>query len=175
MITRRGNHPAGWAVVGVMLAASHIVVGAATGAACRRAWVAVPAAFVSHFVMDQIPHSCLNMYMGKALSAPAEAALAAGLALDGAIIVAAVVLAWRLRNRWVALAAGLAAFLPDPLSYQQPLCNWFAMLPGSWVVPWAHRAFHCDVTRTQPLLGFATQVVVILLAVWVLKRKPRKT
>ncbi len=147
-----------------MVAASHIAAGAAIGAACPRARIAVPAAFVSHFVLDQVPHSCLNML-------PASAWTALGLAIDGAIIVWVAGLAWRLRARWVALAAGVAAFLPDPLSYMSPIKDWFALVPGSWVVPWVHTTFHCDVTRTYPVVGFATQVVVVALAVYIVARR----
>lgn len=151
-----------------MIAASHLVAGAAVGVACRRVWVAVPVAFVSHFVLDQIPHSCFNMFSG--VSGPVSMSLAAAKIAGVAVIVATVALAWRSPARWVALASGLAATLPDPLCYQAPLKDWFALLPGSWLIPWAHATFHCDVSRTHPALGFATQVVLIGAGLWVLPR-----
>ena len=159
----------------VMIAASHIVTGAATGALCRRAWIAVPVAFASHFALDQIPHSCFNMLSETALSKPISLLVSVGKIAGFAAIVAAIVLAWRLPARWVSLAAAVAAFLPDPLCYWQPINQWFALLPGSCLVPWAHRAFHCDVTRTHVLLGFATQAVVIGLGLYVLARKKPRT
>lgn len=159
-----------------MIAASHVVVGAATGAVCRRAWIAVPVAFVSHFVLDQIPHSCFNtMLSGTAVSGLVGLSVSAGRIVDFAVIVAALVLAWRLPTRWVSIAAGVAAFLPDPLNYWPPVNRWFALVPGSSVVPWAHATFHWDVTRTHPALGFATQAVVIAVGLCVLHRRETKT
>jgi len=151
-----------------MIAASHIVAGAATGALCRRAWIAVPVAFAGHFVLDQIPHSCFNALPPAAWTGWPRSLTYAGLAMDGAIILVAAVLAWRHPTRWVVIAAAIAAFAPDPLCYMPPLSEWFALLPGSSVVPWIHSTFHCDVTRTHCALGFATQVLVIGAGLWVL-------
>jgi hypothetical protein len=75
-----------------MIGASHFVAGAATGAVCKRAWIALPVAFVSHFVLDQIPHSCFNMFPGA--SGLVSVSLAAGKVAGVAVVVAATVLAW---------------------------------------------------------------------------------
>lgn len=157
-----------------MIAASHIITGAATGALCRRARVAVPVAFVSHFVLDQIPHSCFNMLPAAAWKGWVGAAVISGMAVGFALGVWGMLLAWRLPTRWVSVAAAAAAFAPDPLSYMHPISTWFAMLPGAWVVPWVHKTFHCDVTRDNIALGFATQVVVIAAGLYVLARRRRK-
>jgi hypothetical protein len=150
-----------------MLTASHIVVGTAAGVLCKRAWVAVPVAFISHFVLDQIPHSCFNMIEDQ--TGINGVLIYAGMVLSFAVAAWAISLAWRLPTRWVSIAAAIAAFLPDPLCYQQPINQWFAMLPGSNFVPWAH-AFHCDVTKSNPTLGFITQVVVVGIGLYYLSR-----
>jgi len=95
------------------------------------------------------------------------------MAISIAVISWAAALAWRLRTRWVVMAAAVAAFLPDPLSHRQPISDWFLLLPGAKWVPWVHYTFHCDVTRTHVALGFATQVIVVALGLWVLARKRR--
>jgi len=156
-----------------MVSGSHVVVGAAIGASLPRVRYAVPAAFVSHFVLDQIPHSCFNMMSPRGLDGPANVLLLVGMAISIAIIAWAAALAWRLRTRWVVMAAAVAAFLPDPLSHRQPISDWFLLLPGAKWVPWVHYTFHCDVTRTHVALGFATQVIVVALGLWVLARKRR--
>ena len=39
-----------------MMATPHMVAGAAIGRLLRRPWLAYPAAFVSHFLLDIVPH-----------------------------------------------------------------------------------------------------------------------
>lgn len=153
-----------------MIGASHIVAGAAIGAVCPRARFAVPVAFASHFLMDQIPHSCFNM-----LPAATPAVLITlGQAAGCVAVLWAIALAARSPARWVMAAAAVAAFSPDPLTYMRPFKDWFALVPGSWVVPWVHSTFHWDVTRTHAALGFATQVVVIAAGFCVLARNRAK-
>lgn len=156
------------------MAAAHVMAGATLGTACNRTWwVAVPVAFVSHFVLDQIPHTCLTILGAETGSEIVRGLAIAGRVADPIIVAGIVAMAWRLHNRWVVLAAGLAAFAPDPLNYTAPITEWFAMLPGAWLLPWTHRTFHCDVTRTQPLLGLLTQLVVLAAGVWVMRRAAR--
>lgn len=154
-----------------MIAASHFVAGAATGALCKRARVAVPAAFAGHFVLDQIPHSCFNMLPETVRTGPL---VVAGMAAGCVVILWAIVLAWRLPTRWTVIAAAIAAVLPDPLSYLPPINQWFALLPGSSLIPWVHRTFHCDVTRTHLTFGFITQVIVISAGLYILLCRKQK-
>lgn len=44
-----------------MLAGPHLAVEALTGRVFRRAWVALPLAFASHYVLDALPHSYLSL------------------------------------------------------------------------------------------------------------------
>lgn len=81
----------------------HLVVGAAIGARVRRPALALPAAFVSHFVLDTVPHFDIGWINGPNLSAAIDAAL--GLVLCG-------VLVWSAGN-WGPLTGALAAVLPD--------------------------------------------------------------
>lgn len=148
-----------------MIAASHIVAGAVTGVLCKRARVAVPAAFAGHFLLDQIPHSCFNMLPEAVQNGPL---VVVGMVAGYAVILWAMVLAWRLPTRWTAMAAAIAAFLPDPLSYLHPVNQWFALLPGSSIVPWVHGTFHCDVTGTHVAFGFITQIIVVSAGLYIL-------
>ncbi len=153
-----------------MIAASHLIAEAAVGKLTRRARVAVPIAFASHFVLDQIPHSCFNMIPASQRGLPILLTMAA----SAAAAVWALTLVWRTPMRWVCIAAAIAALAPDPLCYIPPFSTAFAMLPGSACVPWVHRTFHCDVTGTHLMLGFLTQAAVIASALYVLER-PKRT
>ena len=81
----------------------HLVVGAAIGARVRRPGVALPAAFVSHFVLDTVPHFDIGWINGPNLSAAIDAAF--GAVLCGVLVWSA--------GTWAPLTAALAAVLPD--------------------------------------------------------------
>lgn len=152
-----------------MIVASHLIVGGAVGKLSKRARIAVPLAFASHYVMDMVPHSCFNMFpvagvvvshLGPALSVLAVAVL--------------VSLTFRQRERWVILAAGVIACLPDVLDYAHPITDWFHLLPGSDYLSWVHHNLHCDVILTRPVLGFVTQAVVVAVGLWIVTRKRKR-
>lgn len=152
-----------------MIAASHLIAGAAIGKMTRRARVAVPIAFASHFVLDQIPHSCFNMIPASQRGVP----ILFTMAVSTAAAVWALMLVWRTPVRWVCIAAAIAGFAPDPLCHIPPISTVFALLPGSSWVLWVHRTFHCDVTVSHVTFGFLTQAVVIAAGLYVLRRKEK--
>lgn len=154
-----------------MIASSHLITGAAIGSSNRKAWIVLPLAFLSHFVLDWIPHSCFNALPKSAWHGAGLVAIIVGAIIECGLCIYALWIAWKLPRRWLAIAAGLAAFLPDPLSYIHPFSNWFELLPGSHWVPWVHTTFHHDVTSTHIVWGFITQVVVMALGICILARK----
>lgn len=154
-----------------MIIASHFVAGAAIGSVSKRTRIAMPPASISHFVLDQIPHSCFRPLPGLWSDSTGQIV---GALTDFAGVLVVTVLAWKLASRWTAIAAGIAAALPDPQCYISPLNSWLAMVPGWFVVPWAHKTFHIDVTTTNPALGFVTQAVVFAVGMYLIARGRRR-
>ena len=146
-----------------MIGASHLIVGGAAGKLSGRAWIALPIAFASHYVMDLVPHSCFNMLPGAgAYWGPVFGVLG---------VSTLVAVTFRQRERWVIWAAGLIACLPDALDHMRPIADWFHLLPGSYCLTWVHRNIHCDVTLTHCASGFVTQAIVVGIGLWILTRK----
>ena len=102
-----------------MVATPRLLAGAATGRLLRRPWLALPAAVLTHFVLDAIPHAGYGFLLtpGRPLTPQPLAPPAAELALGVALLVC---VAWRATDRWLVVASAPAAEVPDAL-FRMPL------------------------------------------------------
>lgn len=145
-----------------MMATPHMLTGAVIGGTLhRRPWLAYPAAFLSHFVLDATPHVDSHTFFGTAEGGPTTP--------EAAIAIADFVLAWILiialtrSQRWRAVAWWGAFFgIAIDLAYSIPpwgpwLCAW----PGTAWLDAFHHGIQPRLTPDQWLLGFGTQVIVI--------------
>jgi hypothetical protein len=143
-----------------MLAGPHLAVGALTGRVVRRAWIALPLAFASHYALDALPHSYLS------LREPGHLALKLAIAIvDGLIGVALVLWMARGQPHWrIILGGAVAAMVVDLFNPVNPLGRWLARTPGAaWLV-----SLHMEGSWHVPfggdwLVGFGLSVAVLVL------------
>ena len=132
-----------------MRAASHMVTGAAIGKVTRRLWIALPVAFLSHFVLDFIPHLDSHAMFGVKGGGPTrgEATMAA---LDALIGIALVIWAVdRQPGRRTMLLAAFLGIVIDLVDNVPPWSHWFRAWPvTSWLSVFHHAHQH-NVTPAQ--------------------------
>lgn len=152
-----------------MFVLPHVLTGTAIGKAWPRARYALPAAFVSHLVLDAIPHAEVTDIPGmpeetKALLGAVAIVVSVGLVVG---------LSWPQRHRWVMIGAGACGILLDVINYMGPWAAWFQ---HSAATAW-FSDFHALIQRNwhgmSIPLGLTTQAVVIGVALWVILRRPR--
>jgi hypothetical protein len=138
-----------------------MVVGAAVGRVLRRPWLAYPAAFASHFLLDFVPHIDSHGLFGANHGGPTrwEAAAAVTDFLIGALVVGLAVA--RRPGRRVMMGAALFGVLVDLLEYVPPLGPWLRNWAGAaWLVGLHHRIQH-NLTVAHWPLGAATQAAAL--------------
>ena len=144
-----------------MLAGPHVAVGALIGRTSRRAWVALPLAFVSHYALDALPHSYLSLREPEGL-----ALKSAIVAADAAVGLLLVFWIARRQRHWpLILGSAFAATLLDLMNPITPVGRWLGHTPGTgWLI-----AEHLRVAWHVPfgqhwLLAFGPSAGVLLLA-----------
>ena len=158
-----------------MMATPHMFAGAAIGKLTRRPWLAYPAAFASHFLLDYTPHLDSHALYGIPGGGPTVPEAAIGIAdfVAGAVLIGWLV--WQRADRRVILGGALCGIVIDLIELSPGLGPWFKAWPGTaWFSAWHHGIQH-NVTPEQWLLGVGTQVAVIALALWVIRRGPGRS
>jgi len=156
-----------------MLATPHLLAGAAVGKIIRRPWLAVTLAFASHLLLDIVPHLDSHGLFGVRGGGLTRAEVIAAL-VDTLLGIALLIALVARRPNWrLLLGAGFAGVVLDLVDNVPPWSVWFR----AWSVGGAISAFHHgiqhNVTHAQWPIGFATQLLVAAVAVWVLTRKSR--
>lgn len=154
-----------------MLMVTHAVVGSAVGKSVRLPWLALPAAFISHFVLDFIPHSSFHMIPNP--NSVLSALRLAGPFLETVLAVLLIRLIWPFPNRWLMIWAGVAAALMDILDYVPAVRAVFHTIPGSSALSWVHANLHNDISAGRWELGFLTQAIVAAVALRVIMKPAR--
>lgn len=151
----------------------HLLAGAALACALKRPGLALPAAFLSHFLLDLTPHLDAHAVWGIPDGGPTRGEVLAA-TVDG--IVGLTLLAILARGhptpRLVWLGA-LSGILIDLLNNIPPWGRWFAAWPGTRPLSDFHHTFQINVTPAQWPLGLGTQALVFALAVAYLTRQKR--
>ena len=94
-----------------MTASNHFVTGAAISIAIANPWLGVPAAILSHFILDSIPHYGCKEFRDDN---PGERKLYfLMLVIDGAILATLIAFSILALDNFLLIAYGLAAFSPD--------------------------------------------------------------
>lgn len=146
-----------------MMATPHMVAGAAIGRVLRRPWLAYPAAFASHFLLDIVPHLDTHALFGVKYGGPTRLEAAGGIAdfLVGTLIVGLV--SRRRPDRRVMLGGALFGILIDLVEYVPPFGPWLQHWAGaSWLTGFHHGIQH-NLTPPHWPLGAGTQVAVLAL------------
>lgn len=159
-----------------MLATAHIIAGAAVGKTLRPAWVALPVAFGSHFLLDNIPHLDSHALFGAPdrITRPEAIMALADVLVGSALVLWAV---WRQQGRGVMLLAALLASVIDLVDNVPPYSGWFrGCAATSWLSAF-HHGFQANLPPAQWPLGFSTQAAVVAIALWAVRfrKQPRPT
>ena len=110
-----------------MLAGPHVAVGAMVGRASRRAWIALPLAFASHYPLDAMPHSYLSVRDPRALLLKVVI-----VAADAVIGLALVFWIARRQIHWpLILGSAFAAAMLDLMNPVTSFGKWLARSPGT--------------------------------------------
>jgi hypothetical protein len=153
-----------------MTATPHILAGAAIGRGLRRPWLAWPAAFGSHFLLDFTPHLDDHALFGVQGGGVTPAEAASGI-LNFAL--GWVLVGWLVRrrpDRRIVLGGAFFAIVIDIIDHIPRLNHWFASSAGTaWLSDFHHGCQH-NVTPAQWPLGIGTQLALVGLAVWFLLR-----
>jgi hypothetical protein len=159
----------------IVMATPHLLTGAAIGRSLhRRPWLALPAAFASHFVLDATPHLDSNDLYGSATGwTVPEVGIAVADLILGCLVVVLLVRGrpWRTMALWgafFAMVIDLAYTIP-------PWGPWLTRWPGTAWLDRFHHGIQPDVPSEYLLLGFGTQVAVLLIAGWLLARRGAAT
>ena len=159
-----------------MMATPHMVAGAAIGRVLRRPWLAYPAAFASHFLLDFAPHIDSHALFGRSHGGPTRLEAAAGVTdfLIGALVVGLVVA--RQPSRRVMIGSALFGILIDLAEYVPPFGPWFQNWAGTEWLTGFHRGIQHNLTPAHWALGAVTQVAALGLglAVCLAGRKSRR-
>lgn len=154
-----------------MMATPHMFAGAAIGKLTRRPWIAYPTAFASHFLLDYTPHLDSHGLYGVPVGGPTvpEAAIAIADFVVGALLIGWLV--WRQADRRVILGGALFGILIDLVEHMPLLGHWFMTWPGTAWFSAFHHGIQPHVAPHEWLLGFGTQLLVILAALWIIRRR----
>jgi hypothetical protein len=142
-----------------------MVAGAAIGRVLRRPWLAYPAAFASHFLLDAAPHIDSHALFGARHGGLTRMEAASGVTdfLLGAILVGLV--SYGRPARRVMLGGALFGVLMDLAEYVPPFGPWLQHWAGAaWLTGFHHRIQH-NLTPAQWPLGGATQLAALALAI----------
>ncbi len=151
-----------------MLETPHAAVGAALGRWIRPPWLAMLLAYLSHWLLDAIPHYEAPSY--ARMREMLDRAYLVQFAIDVPLLALLVLWVWRVggRWRWAMIACAVAAIGPDLIGRA------WQMLPRSsferilWAIDRPHRWFHHVAWPDQWVLGTLSQVAAIALGVWVI-------
>jgi hypothetical protein len=135
--------------------------------------LAWPTAFLSHFLLDYVPHLDSHALFGRpgGLTFP-ETIM--GL-IDGLVGIGLVL--WIVRGqpaRRVMLGAATFAILIDVLDNALPWGAWFRVWSGTAWLSAFHHGFQHNLTPAQWPLGVVTQGAVVALALWICLRGRRR-
>jgi hypothetical protein len=151
-----------------------MLAGAAIGRIARRPWLAYPAAFASHFLLDYAPHLDTHGLLGVRHGGPTrlEASVAVADFLIGALL--AITLSRRQPDRRLMLGGALFGVLMDLVEYVPPVGPWLRTWPGTaWLAHFHHSVQH-NLTPAHWPLGFGTQAIVLAISIAICLPRRRK-
>lgn len=159
-----------------MLLAPHILVGAAVAASTQNPLLGLLFAFLSHFILDRIPHweysvEPLRNIPAKGIlyAAPILRRVALDITAGFVVLIVAVAISTNDISFTAWAFGGFFGILPDGLSFllfiRRKNGRWGIILKAFYLL---HRKMHFDKKMGLPPLhiGLSTQAIAVLLALW---------
>lgn len=139
-----------------MIALNHVLTGEAIALAVKRTIIAVPLAFLSHFVVDAIPH-----FGNVPFYTPGNPVFPFIVVADVLLAIASVFIVchYAKNKTWHIVACSIAAALPDAfwaLYYAQGE-------PSSWFYN-----FHQNIQWCEQPFGIITELAYTALLIWII-------
>lgn len=152
-----------------MLETPHVVLGAAIATKIPNPFIAIPLAFVSHFVLDKVPHWNPHLYTETQKSGhPSKVSTAIAISDIGLSLIMGFWFAGRYlpdyQKSAIVLACCLASVAPDVVKYPY----YYFKMRFKTLVAWVkfERSLQVD-TSFYP--GMLTQLLTILASIWWIK------
>ncbi|MDZ7786469.1 MAG: hypothetical protein U5L95_05105 [Candidatus Saccharibacteria bacterium] len=149
-----------------MTGTNHFLTGAGIGLYVSNPVVAIPAAFVSHFVLDSLPH--FGSPWDEELGRRVKHKLFANVIRVDTVISLGLITYFAYHNSWVVLASMFAAMLPDFIwVYKFIFKEQFGKLPPAPKSKLSQ--FHKDIQRYERHWGLTIEIcvaVVLGVIVW---------
>lgn len=146
----------------------HATVGAVLGKATPNPWVAFILGFISHFIVDMIPHGNESVLVSGVTQKDRVRRLLMVVAIDGALVLA--LLAWwlfvlKVVNPWSVLAGVIGGVLPDALQAPNHLFSKKYLLRYERI----HQIFHLHYFTIfkSTLISFTAGFVIQLITLGV--------
>ena len=155
-------------IVVTMLETPHVAVGAAIASKIPNPFIAIPLAFVSHFVLEKVPHWNPHIFSEtKRFGRPTNKSITI-IAIDvTTALITGSLIAWQampnIGHAVTIMAASLVSVLPDLI--EAPYFFW--KMRNKTIKSWLnfHKALQVD---TTPFWGLLTQVLTIVAAIlWI--------
>lgn len=158
-----------------MMATPHLLAGAAIGKVARPPWLALALAFVSHFLLDIVPHLDAHGLYGTSLGRPTRPEVGftvVDVAFGAALVI---LLARRQPGRQLMLWGAFCAMLPDLVFNVPPWGRRFSNWGGTAWLAHLHHGFSHGINPSDWPVGVgmlvvavATQALVAAFALWVI-------
>lgn len=151
-----------------MLETPHVVLGAAIAIKIPNPWIAIPLAFMSHFVLDKVPHWNPHTYTETVKNGGPSRTTVAIAVIDAAVSLAVGlgIAHSALPDRALALniiACSLASVLPDVSKYPFFL---FKKVRHGIYKKWVDYERTMQVQVNSAFWGLTTQLLLILASFW---------
>lgn len=143
-----------------MTVTNHLLAGAIIASVIKEPLLTLPLAFVSHFVMDALPH--FGYAGNKGYSEALKHTLSYWVGIISTVTVIGVIIFLVARGLWLELAAGLIAVSPDLVGlYNYARYERHSKEPSRFIRAF-HLQFHRAIQRYERPWGIYVEVMVFL-------------
>jgi hypothetical protein len=152
-----------------MILVTHAITGAAVGQLVGNPVAALVYGFVSHFLLDAIPHWDYPLSEGEVKSGRVPRRDLIKIAADGLLGLASVFIANALFPSllwWPMVLGAIGAMLPDALQFAYFKTKWRWLYYLQTFHEWIHTSVRLVGNRNRVILGVVSQVLIVLGSYW---------
>lgn len=151
----------------VMLETPHVTIGVAIATKIPNPFIAIPLSFVSHFVLDKVPHWNPHLYTETQRDGhPSIKSTRTAIVDIGAAFILGSGFAYLAlpdtKKAFLILACSFASVLSDVIKYPYYYFHW----RQKWLVRWVNFERSLQVNAKSVFWGLVTQSLVTLASIW---------